>query len=275
MRRTRWRVVKRFVLLISNLALVTGAITGSIKGGEALRHWMLTAPDFDVVEISVYNNDLITSDEVKLLSGLTIGTNIFQADLVLACQLLERDPRFMKVFLRPEYPNSISIYVDEKRPVAYIQMDRMYGLDKDAAVIPLTTTERLPDLPVITGFGNLRPAMFETAGESRRNPSAENDLSVIQALYIIEKLRSHSPEMLGRISEVYIAYPDDPILFTTDDGVAVRIGVGSLADKLERLDRMLIRLENVDIITPTIDLRFRDQVIVRPITTARQPGEQS
>ncbi|SVD01903.1 uncharacterized protein METZ01_LOCUS354757, partial [marine metagenome] len=213
-------------------------------GGGALRHWMLTAPDFNVVDISVYKNDLITSDEVILLSGLTIGTNIFQADLVLANQRLESDSRFVDAFLRPEYPNSISIYVDEKRPVAYIQMDRMYGLDKDAAVIPLTTTERLPDLPVITGFGNLRPAMFETAGESRRNPSAENELSVIQALYIIENLRSHSPEMLGRISEVYIAYPDDPILFTTDDGMAVRIWVGSFADKLERLDKMLTRLKN-------------------------------
>ena len=117
--------------------------------------------------------------------------------------------------------------------------------------------------------------MFETAYENGRNPSAENELSVIQALYIIEKLKCHSLEMLGRISEVYIAYPNDPILFTTDDGMAVRIGVGSLAEKLGLLDRMITRLKNLDIKTPTIDLRFRDQVIIRPITTARQPGEQS
>ena len=181
----------------------------------------------------------------------------------------------MDVFLRPEYPNHISIFVDEKRPVAYIQLDRMYGLDEDAAVIPLTTTERLPDLPVITGSGNLRPDMFETSGEGRVNPSAENEFSLIQALYIIEKLRSHSSEMLSRISEVYIADPIDPILFTTEDGIVVRIGVGSLTDKLERLDSMLTQLENVDIKTPIIDLRFRDQVIIRPIITARQPAEQS
>jgi len=275
MRRTWWRVVKRFVLLVCNLALATGAIKASIMGGEALRHWMLTAPDFDIVDISVYNNDLITSDEVILLSGLNIGTNIFQADLNLAYHRLESDPRFMDVFLRPEYPNHISIFVDEKRPVAYIQLDRMYGLDEDAAVIPLTTTERLPDLPVITGSGNLRPDMFETSGEGRANPSAENEFSLIQALYIIEKLRSHSSEMLSRISEVYIADPIDPILFTTEDGIVVRIGVGSLTDKLERLDSMLTQLENVDIKTPIIDLRFRDQVIIRPIITARQPAEQS
>lgn len=279
MKRNRSRL-KHVLLLMVYILSVSGILTGICTGGMALYRWMMTASEFAIAEIKVYDNELVRSDEIIALSGLNPGDNIFRVNLHEAMVGLKRDPRLLRVFLRRALPNRIHVYVVERNPVAIIQLDRLYGVDADASLIPLPTTDRLPNLPVITGFqpeGSVRVSRgrpMDARGDGVTAAILQSPM-MHRAIYVIGQLQTLSPELLDRISEVHVRDPDDPILYTMRDGMAIRLGVGRYPTKLKRLRTMFERLKRDSISTSSIDLRFKNQVIVRPIVTGTPQNTQS
>lgn len=265
----------RVLKLVTAVALIVSSGVYAVLGGRALSQWMHVAPEFVVREITVYGNELVNTNELVTVSGFSTGSNIFTADLHLAAARLMRDPRLADVFIRREYPARIAIHVREKQPIAYIQLERLYGLDYEASLIPIAPSDRLPDLPIITGCREVG----QTSLTSRDEISSieDNDVmsSAIQAIYIVEKLGAYSQDMLDGISEIHMAKRDDPVLFTTGDAMAIRIGIGGLFEKLSRLEQIMTRLDQDGIKTPTVDLRFRDQVIIQPIVSRIEADTRS
>ncbi|MBT5873794.1 MAG: FtsQ-type POTRA domain-containing protein [Candidatus Latescibacteria bacterium] len=258
----------RMLQLVAVVALVIVSGVYAVSGGRALTQWMGIAPEFVVQEITVYGNELVNTDELVTISGFSTGSNIFMTDLHLAASRLMRDPRLADVFIRRDYPARLAIHVREKQPIAYIQLERLYGLDDEANLIPLATSARLPDLPIITGCREVGKTSLTSRDEISSIEDNDVMYSAIQAIYIVEKLGAYSQDLLDGISEIHMARRDDPVLFTTGDAMAIRIGIGGLFEKLSRLEQIMTRLDQDGIRTPTVDLRFKDQVIIQPIVSS-------
>ncbi len=74
-------------------------------------------------------------------------------------------------------------------------------------------------------------------------------------------MRAQSP-LLREISEVDVSRPEGPVLYMLD-GVEVRLGSEDWDDRLGRLGGVLAQLRASGQRATSIDLRFRDQVVLR------------
>ncbi len=77
-------------------------------------------------------------------------------------------------------------------------------------------------------------------------------------------LRSETT-LLQQISEIDVSRPDGPVLYTVD-GIEVRLGADDWEARLGRLQGVLAQVRSGGEAVGTIDLRFRDQVVLKTVT---------
>ena len=76
-------------------------------------------------------------------------------------------------------------------------------------------------------------------------------------------LRAGSP-LVGQISEVDVSRSDGPVLYTVE-GIEVRLGSEEWDARIPRLAGVLAQVASSGQPVSTIDLRFRDQVVLKPL----------
>lgn len=289
------RPVYRLMLVLAIVLLTSGATMGLVMGSLALSRWTQTSPAFNLNTIAVAGNSAVGKEEIITVSGLERGRNIWSADLVETERRLMLDRRFERVELNRRPPGTVVVRVKELQPVAFVQLDRLYGVSERAELIPLSPGNGLPDLPVITvdASGNrsawpARPARPSPDGAPSRDGAASRDRhfetlregmlvnpAIGRALYLMKVLSTLSPGMYDELSEIHVSSPNDPIAYMVEGGLAIRFGTGHYPAKIEMLRRTVERLEADAIRTRLIDLRFKDQVIVRPVVSSRSTDSSS
>ncbi len=276
----RKRTIYRLMLGLATVLLTACVTTGLVLGSLALSKWTKTSPAFSLNTIVVMGNRIVDKDDIITVSGLERGRNIWSADLGATKRRLMLDRRFEHVALTRRLPDGIVVRVKELRPVAFVQLDRLYGISERAELIPLSPGKGLPDLPVITvGAAGNHPVSNVTdqpdrAFETLRDAMLVNP-KVSRALYLMRVLRTISPGLYDELSEVHVSSQHDPIAYMVDGGLAIRFGTGHYPRKIEMLKQTVDQLEADAIRTRLIDLRFKDQVIIRPIVSVRPPERRS
>ena len=276
----RKRPIYRLIWGLATVLLTAGITTGLVFGSLALSKWTKTSPAFNLNTIVVTGNRIAEKEDIITVAGFERGRNIWSADLVAAERRLMLDRRFEHVALARRLPDAVVVRVKELQPVAFVQLDRLYGVSERAELIPLSPGKGLPDLPVITigasgdqtvSGAAIRP---DHAFETLRDAMLVNP-EVGRALYLMRVLRTISPGLYDELSEVHVSSQNDPIAYMVEGGLAIRFGTGYYPRKIEMLKRTVERLEADAIRTRLIDLRFKDQVIVRPIVSARSRERRS
>jgi hypothetical protein len=82
------------------------------------------------------------------------------------------------------------------------------------------------------------------------------------AIGLIRTLLRSSSALAEEISEIDMSRKDGPVLYTVD-GVEVRLGSEEWEDRLARLEGVLAQLGRDGGGVGTVDLRFRDQVVLQ------------
>jgi hypothetical protein len=274
------RTIFRLMRGLAAVLLTVGITTGLVLASLAFSRWVNTSPVFNLNTIVVAGNRTIEKEDIVKVAGLERGRNIWSADLVETGRRLMLDRRFEHVAVNRRLPDAVVVRVKELQPVAFVQLDRLYGISERAELIPLSPGNGLPDLPVITigASGDqtvsgvaVRP---DHAFETLRDAMLVNP-EVGRALYLMRVLRTISPGLYDELSEVHVSSQNDPIAYMVEGGLAIRFGTGHYPRKIEMLKRTVERLEADAIRTRLIDLRFKDQVIVRPIVSARSRERRS
>ncbi len=274
MNSNRMRSIYRLMIGLAIVLLASGTTAGLVMGGLALSRWTETSPVFNLDAIVVAGNRTVGKEDIIRVSGLEMGRNIWSADLEETERRLMLDRRFDRVALSRRLPGTVVVRVKELQPIAIVQLDRLYGVSERAELILLSPGNGLPDLPVITvdasgfrpmsGAAESRDLHFETLRETMLV-----DPEMGRALYLMRVLRAMSPGMYDELSEIHVSRPNDPIAYMVEGGLAIRFGTGHYPRKIEMLRRTVERLEADAIRTRLIDLRFKDQVIVRPVVSSR------
>ncbi|MDE2728270.1 MAG: FtsQ-type POTRA domain-containing protein [Gemmatimonadota bacterium] len=280
MKLNRTHPAARLMLGLAAGLLVSGAVAGLAMVGLALSEWTKTSPAFKLNTIDVAGNRLVGKEDIIAVSGLERGRNIWSADLSETERRLMLDRRFVQVAVTRRLPGTVVVRVEELQPIAFVQLDRLYGVSERGELIPLTPGNGLPDLPVITvdassylqapGTAESEDRSFETLRDAM---SANPEMA--RALYLMRVLRTMSPAMYDELSEIHVSSPDDPVAYMVEGGLAIRFGTGHYPRKIEMLKRTVEQLEADAIRTRLIDLRFKDQVIVRPIVSNRSGSGRS
>ena len=248
-RRARRLARLRRVGLIALLAALVLGMEG------AAVHWLLTSPRFAVREVEVRGAGRLPAERVREVAGLVPGTNVFRIDTAGATERLQRLPEIRHVEVTRGLPARIVISIQERRPFTLVHAGRLHWIDEDGVAFGAERRAVATDVPVITG---LTPPEL-AAMRSAPSPKARVAIDLIRAI------RGAHPALLGEISEIDVSSEDGPVLYTLD-GVEVRLGADEWDGRLARLQGVLEQIATSGQVVSAIDLRFRDQVVLRGAT---------
>jgi len=218
-------------------------------------YWLLTSPRFAISRVEIQGPGWLSEAEARALAGIESGENLFRLDAEAVARRLGRVPRIKRVQVIRSLPNRVTLLVEERQPFTLaVGAGRLYWLDEDGVVLGPEPRAVTPGLPVITGLGRETPV---------DGPSINVERSRAAVALVRVILRTASP-LAPQLSEIDVGRADrGPVLYTVD-GIEVRLGDEHWEERLGRLEGVLAQLRTQGEPVESIDLRFRDQVVLRP-----------
>ncbi len=242
-RRARWAAGRALMLAVGALLLA-----GAWAGGR----WLLTSPRFTITEVAVTGHSRLRPEEIVAASGIGPDTNIFRLDPRAVVARLEALPLVRRADVVRRYPNSVTLAVEERRPFTLAHAGRLHWIDEQGVNLGPETRAVTPQMPVISGLG-AADLGGDLGGPGERLGVG---ISLVRVL-----LRSESA-LLRQISEIDVSRADGPVLYTVD-GIEVRLGREDWEARLGRLLGVLAQLRASGEPVSVVDLRFRDQVVLK------------
>jgi len=250
----------RFFLKWGLAALLVLPLVG--YAGYSLAVFMLGSPRFLLTtedDVVVTGNRYVSTDEVSNALGLSrsgkliFGMNILRISLEEKKKQLEMIPWVRAATVTRVYPNRLAVYLVERTPIAFVNMDgRLMLVDSDGVL--LEKPERATfDFPVLTGLG-----------------AANGQAERVARLALYEAfLREISGEIPGSgwiVSEVDLADPDDlkAMLVEGRETLQVHFGHGAFQDRFRNFLTLLPEVRKAQGRIDSIDLRYRNQIVVNP-----------
>jgi len=130
---------------------VLAAIGGTAWAGY---RFVTTSSRFAITEIEVNGNQQLTADQIRALSSIRIGDNVFATNLDAVTHELRENPWIASAEAHRMLPHTIVIDVREHVPAAVVQLGGLYLVDAEGH--PFKRAELGTDdgvgLPIITGL---------------------------------------------------------------------------------------------------------------------------
>lgn len=238
------KVVRRsvVVLLLAAIPAVVGAAGW----------WILTSPRFAVKRVDVRGAQLVSAQHILEAAQIPPGRSLFFLDPRRIARLVETLPAVQRAEVIRDLPDRVTILVEERKPFTLVHAGRLHWIDESGYVLGRESQAVTPPTPVISGLSEAELLSMRAAP----NGKARDAIRLIKAL-----LRSGSA-LAGEISEIDMHDGDGPVLYTVN-GVEVRLGAEEWEERLARLEGVLAQQTARDGHIRTVDLRFRDQVVLQ------------
>jgi cell division protein FtsQ len=243
--RARRSTKRRWLAIVAVVAAAGSAAAGGV-------HWLLTSPRFAIAGVEVRGASRVSAERVVEAAGIPARANIFRIDPTTVTARLQAVPEILRADVIRELPNRVTILVEERRPFTLVSNGMLHWLDEEGRLLGEEPHAVAPSVPVISGLSEAELAALRT----EPGPKARAALTLIRSL-----LRSGST-LVGEISEIDMSGREGPVLYTVD-GIEVRLGAEEWDERLARLAGVLAQIARTGEGVTAIDLRFRDQVVLR------------
>ncbi len=221
---------RRLVLL--GLVLVAGLSCCAVLCSRKCYRFLCRSGLFRVEDIQITGCQHVARDEVCRLAGIDMRSNILGLDAAAIGRALESHPWVREATVRKELPGTLHICVVERQPVAILEDNGLYYVDKDAVIIARTDLSQNVDYPMITGV--------EKDGFSSA-PEKTAELRKLLAM-LPSKKRVDDVLPARNISEIHVDPNAGLVLYTVDGHFPIRLGTAEVATKFKRLELVLYDL---------------------------------
>lgn len=162
---------KRRAKIIKALILLAFIIGGTI--------FAFVSPIFNVTQIEVTNNKIISQETIISLSGLTEGQNLFQFNKRKTIKAIKENPYINEVEITRKIPNKIMLEVEERKRNFSLEFLNGYAYINNQGYILEIAEDKL-DLPVLQGATTAEDKIV--AGERLEKEDLEKLSMVIQIM---------------------------------------------------------------------------------------------
>ncbi len=263
-RRSRIPRRARLALFLVGVLLPVGLV------GYGLATFALTSPIFVLNspdDIVVEGNHFVSRAEVlgalgvPLMGSSKSGTNVFRMSLEARQRGVEGLPWVRTASITRILPHGLLVHLMERTPVAYANVGGHVSMvDEDGMLLEKPDNGAF-DFPVLYGLDNL---------------ASPDDRRARLALYsdFMHQLQVEAPKAGWMISEVYLSDAEDlkALLINGHQTVEVHFGQSDFLDRFRNLLALLPEIEKSDAQPASVDLRYRNQVVVDGRTSATAPG---
>lgn len=251
-RRSRLRVLLRFVLVVGGLAV------GGLAAWLAFHH-SVNSPTLALRQIVVDGAPPGLERQVRGRLSPALGTSLLMLDLEELQRVVVRLPRVRHATVRRRLPSSIEVSVEPRVARATVEAsDGALQLVDAEGVLLGPSEEPAPELPLL----RLRAG---TSASTEAAEAGERSPSLAMALRVLDWLERSGPGVVPPVD--HLALDDRGVALVFADGLEAVIGDdGSLADKMEGLQALLA--DDPPETPAVVDLRFTDMVIVRDPTAS-------
>ena len=188
--------------------------------------WAMTAPLFAISEIRFSGVEHAGEADLLHRSGLSLGENLFHADLARASRAIEAHPWVASARLERRLPARVIASVVEHRAVALVQAGSLYLLDDQGQVFKRKAPDDGVDLPIITGL----------AREDLGKP--ETNLRLATALQLLDAWKAEG-FATAALSEVRLDGAAATLFAREGDGLQeIRLGAAGFPLKLHKLSQV-------------------------------------
>jgi cell division protein FtsQ len=253
--RLRRRVVRRARRLVGGVALAALGLGGAGAIG-LLGSWLIASPRFAIASVEVSGQSRLTREAIELAAGIAPGSNIFALDTRDVVARLEALPLVRRAAVIRDLPNRVAIVVEERRPFTLVNAGKLHWIDEEGVDLGPEARPVAVAAPVISG-------VFSDDLGAGRAPAAERTAAGLALLRLLQRSDSG---LAQAVSEIDMSRAEGPVLYTVD-GIEVRLGAEDWEPRLGRLLGVLAQLKASGEAVASVDLRFRDQVVLK--TAAR------
>ena len=243
--RGRRSAVKVLVLLLATVCSAYAAFKLDLDGYFTIR------------QVKVDKTRFISESALdSICRGLFSGKSIL-SDLGPAKKVIEDQPLIKQVRLLRKFPDCLQVQVEERKPVALVNLGELVPVDDEGCVLPLDVTRYGIELPIITPRS---AAVLSSTDEGGRRQLNKEGRQLVQAVLAFGKL---APDMLRGVSEFTLNEEGKVTLVTLDDGLKVVLGKWVEAKNIDYLRWMLRELKSRADKPSLIDLSFDGQIVVK------------
>ncbi len=188
----------------------------------------------------------LTEEALVQMTGVRRGDHLLRVSLKSVRKNLLVSPWIEEVVLARAYPGRLVISIEEEVPVALVQLEGLYLLNREGVAFKKLGGEDPKNLPIITGLK--KPTRKELKGFVR----------LIQIFQGTEVLKS-----VG-LSEIHWDSKKGVSFFTVRPVVQVLLGKQRFEERLTRLARILPELEGQKKLPESIDLTYEKRIFLKP-----------
>ncbi|HYQ81805.1 MAG TPA: FtsQ-type POTRA domain-containing protein [Anaeromyxobacteraceae bacterium] len=167
--------------------------------------------------------------ELLALSPVRPGDQLLTADLPALERAVARHPWVRSAEARRRLPAAVEVRVEERDPGALVDLGGLYLVDRQAQVFKRAAPGDGLDLPVVTGFTR----------DDYLQRRADLEPLLAGALALLDGYAREGLSAFGAVSEIHVDPDEGVTLYIGEEATQVRLGVGDLPQKLERLHRVL------------------------------------
>ena len=220
-------------------------------------HWiyahLLEDPYFRVKEVKVEGGRKVTKETLLSLTVMEGMPNLFSVKLKDVVKQLESHPWVEQVRVRKVFPNKILIQIEERKPMAIVQLEELYYIDTQGEIFSPVGEKDEYNYPYLTGL--TRQVLEKDPVEAKR--------LISKALELLRIALQEKVPPLEEISEIHMEKTFGIHCFTRSEGVEVKLGWEDFREKLRRLSLIWSDLKKRGCSAVSIDCSDLKRMVVR------------
>lgn len=222
-------------------------------------HWvyvhLLGDSYFRVREVKVEGGRKIPKETLLSLTVMEGMPNLFSVRLKEVVKRLESHPWIEQVRVRKVFPDKILIQIDERKPMAIVQLNELFYVDTQGEIFSPVGDRDEYNYPYLTGL--TRRVLEKDPEEAKR--------LITKALEFLRIVGQERFLPLGEISEIHMEEAFGIHCFTKAEGVEIRMGWEDFGEKLRRLSLIWSDLRKRGFSAASIDCSDLKRMVVRKI----------
>ncbi len=250
----RGRRLRRVLAMTGLIALVT--LLSQVPWGELRAHHAV------VHGIRVAGTHYLDAARVASIAGLSEGQDLLRLDLVRARQRLLLHPRIARAEIRRRFPRGLDIRIEERVPVLLVRHGVPWEMDSCGVLLEPLADGVTADVPLLNGPDVTRLR----AGAQVGGPA------IARALAWIRALDGRELQLSGQVSEVDVRDARATSLLLMDGTRVLAPAWPPDPRPLSALRVVLADLHQRGVAAREVDVRYDNQVIVRPAMVADDPS---